>query len=109
MSDEPTYASADGLDVAFDGRVLRCTLNRPDKRNALNDPMMLGLNDALDTANRDERVRAVLLTGAGEHFCGGADIVARNAKDESGERPPRPRAGSIQRRVVSTAHRLIPL
>jgi len=110
MSEEPTYHSADGLAVAFDGRVLRCTFDRPDKRNALNDPIMFGLINALDTANRDERVRAVVLTGAGEHFCGGADIVARNkAKDESGERPARPRVGSIQRRVPSTAHRLIPL
>jgi len=65
--------------------------------------MVLALTDALDAANRDERVRAVLVTAAGDHFCGGADIVARNA-DAGGARP---RVGSIQRRLPSQAHRLI--
>ncbi|MCU1401406.1 MAG: enoyl-CoA hydratase/isomerase family protein [Acidimicrobiales bacterium] len=64
--------------------------------------MVAGLIDALDLANRDERVRAVLMTARGDHFCGGADIVARNAA--TGERP---RVGSIQRRLPSQAHRLI--
>ena len=41
--------------------------------------MMAGLIDALDQAGRDEAVRVVVLSGAGDHFCGGADIVARNA------------------------------
>ena len=84
--------------------VLRLTLDRPAKRNAIDDAVMTGLIDAVDAANRDEAVRAILLSGAGEHFCSGADIVARNAP--TGERP---RVGSIQRRVPSLAHRLIPL
>jgi 2-(1,2-epoxy-1,2-dihydrophenyl)acetyl-CoA isomerase len=100
------YAPVDGLRVALDGAVLRLTLDRPDKRNALDDTMVAGLIDALDTAGRDEAVRAVVLAGAGDHFCGGADIVARNA---GGRDAPRPRVGSIQRRVPSLAHRLVPL
>ncbi|HEX6569945.1 MAG TPA: enoyl-CoA hydratase-related protein, partial [Acidimicrobiales bacterium] len=100
------YASVDGLRVALDGRVLRLTLDRPSKRNALDDVMVAGLIDALDAAGRDEAVRAVVLAGAGDHFCGGADIVARNA---GGRDAPRPRVGSIQRRVPSLAHRLVPL
>ena len=96
----------DGLRVDRDGAILRLTLDRPDKRNALNDPMMVGMIDALDGAGRDESVRAVVLAGAGDHFCGGADIVARNAPDPEA---PRPRVGSIQRRVPSFAHRLVPL
>jgi 2-(1,2-epoxy-1,2-dihydrophenyl)acetyl-CoA isomerase len=87
-----------------DDGILRLTLDRPEKRNALNDPVMLGLLDAIEAANRDEAVRAILLTGNGDHFCSGADIVARNAP--TGERP---RVGSIQRRLPSTAHRLVPL
>lgn len=90
------------LDVSQDGAVLHLRLNRPDKRNALTDEMVAGLTAALDDANRDEAVRAVLLTAAGDHFCGGADIVARNAP--GGERP---RVGSIQRRLPSQAHGLI--
>jgi len=71
--------------------------------------MVAGMVDALDAAGRDERVRCVVLSGAGDHFCGGADIVARNAPAQGGEPPKRPRVGSIQRRVPSLAHRLIPL
>jgi 2-(1,2-epoxy-1,2-dihydrophenyl)acetyl-CoA isomerase len=100
------YAPVPGLDVALDGAVLRLTLDRPEKRNALDDVMMTGMTDALDAAGRDERVRAVVLAGAGDHFCGGADIVARNA---GGRDAPRPRVGSIQRRLPSTAHRLVPM
>ena len=100
----PAYASVGGLGVVLDGAVLRLTLDRPDKRNALDDTMVAGMIEALDVANRDERVRAIFLSGAGDHFCGGADIVARNAPGGI-----RPRVGSIQRRVPSTAHRLIGL
>ena len=91
------------LRVAQDGGVLRLTLDRTEKRNALDDGMMAGLIAALDDANTDESVRVVVLEGAGDHFCGGADIVARNA-----DRDARPRTGSIQRRLPQQAHRLIP-
>jgi 2-(1,2-epoxy-1,2-dihydrophenyl)acetyl-CoA isomerase len=103
------YQPADGLGIALDGSVLRLTLDRPAKRNALDDTMVGGLVEALDAAGRDERVRAVVLSGNGGHFCGGADILARNAPAIEGEKPRRPRVGSIQRRVPSLAHRLIPL
>lgn len=96
------YESVDGLVVELLGPVLHVRLDRPTKRNALDDTMVAGMIEALDAANRDERVRAVLLGASGEHFCGGADIVARNAG--TGERP---RVGSIQRRLPSQAHRLI--
>jgi 2-(1,2-epoxy-1,2-dihydrophenyl)acetyl-CoA isomerase len=98
-------ASVDGLVVALDGSVLRLTLDRPEKRNAIDDTMLLGLIDALTAAATDERVRVIVLGGQGEHFCGGADIVARN----EGGRDVKPRAGSIQRRLPTQAHRLIPL
>ncbi len=86
--------------------VMTVRLDRPDKRNAISEEMMLALVDAFERAGADEStVRVVLLEGAGDHFCGGADIVARNA----GERDRRPRAGGIQRRLPAQAHRLIPL
>jgi 2-(1,2-epoxy-1,2-dihydrophenyl)acetyl-CoA isomerase len=109
------YAPVAGLGIARDGAVLRLTLDRPGKRNALDDAMVAGLIGALDAAGRDEAVRAVVLAGAGDHFCAGADIVARNAPGGTGSRgaagadAPRPRVGSIQRRVPSLAHRLVPL
>jgi 2-(1,2-epoxy-1,2-dihydrophenyl)acetyl-CoA isomerase len=97
-------ASVDEVQVSQSGGILTLTLNRPDKRNAINDAMMGTLIDAIDAAGRDEAVRVIVLAGAGDNFCGGADIVARNAPDGR-----RPRAGSIQRRLPSQAHRLIPL
>jgi 2-(1,2-epoxy-1,2-dihydrophenyl)acetyl-CoA isomerase len=103
------YRSVDGLAVTLDGPVLRLHLDRPARRNALDDTMVAGLVDALDACGRDERVRCVVLSGAGDHFCGGADIVARNAPPAGGGTARRPRVGSIQRRVPSLAHRLIGL
>jgi len=83
--------------------VLTLRLDRPDKRNAIDDVMMLALIAALESAATDG-TRVVVLEGSGDHFCGGADIVARNAG--SGEKP---RAGSIHRRLPNQAHRLVPL
>ena len=58
------------------GGVARVTLNRPEKRNALNDGLVAGLKEALRDAGAREDVRAVLLTGAGADFCSGADLSA---------------------------------
>ena len=100
------YDSADGLNVDLVGGVLRLELDRPEKRNALSDDMMAGMIDAIDAAGRDEAVRVILISAAGEHFCSGFDILFRNTGTWDS---PRPRVGSIQRRLPSQAHRLIPL
>jgi enoyl-CoA hydratase/carnithine racemase len=51
------------------------TLNRPDKRNALNTALTQALLDALRAADADDTVGCVLLTGAGQGFCAGADLA----------------------------------
>jgi methylglutaconyl-CoA hydratase len=61
---------------AVEGAVARVTLNRPEKRNALNDAVIAGLKDALNKASKDERVRVVVISGAGKDFCSGADLSA---------------------------------
>ena len=71
--------------------VARITLNRPEKRNALNPALIAGIKEALREASRDERVRVVVITGAGKDFCSGADLsvlqhiaeadVSENAED----------------------------
>src|SRR5437764_8294641 len=61
---------------AVEGAVALVTLNRPEKRNALNDALVAALKDALRDADAREEVRAVLLTGAGADFCSGADHSA---------------------------------
>jgi len=100
-----SYPDVAGLTVALDGSTLRVTLDKADRRNAIDDVMMRGLVDTFTAAATDEQVRVIVLAGAGNHFCGGADIVARNAPKDA----PRPRAGAIQRRLPTQAHRLIPL
>jgi 2-(1,2-epoxy-1,2-dihydrophenyl)acetyl-CoA isomerase len=93
------------IQVGRQDGILRLHLDKPQKRNALDDRMVATLIDEVDRAGRDESVRSILVTAAGEHFCSGFDIVARNA--EGAEQ--RPRVGSIQRRLPSEAHRLIPV
>jgi methylglutaconyl-CoA hydratase len=59
-----------------EGAVALITLNRPGKRNALNDAVVAALKDALRAADADERVRVAVITGAGADFCSGADLSA---------------------------------
>ncbi len=54
----------------------RVTLNRPEKRNALNDEVVVNLKDALRRVDEDVSVRVCVLTGAGKDFCSGADLSA---------------------------------
>lgn len=55
-------------------RVARVTLNRPELHNALNDQLIAAIRDAFRALAADERVRVVVLTGAGLSFCAGADL-----------------------------------
>ena len=57
-----------------DGGIFTVTLNRPDKRNALSAEMVERLHEALERADTDADVRVVLLRGAGQDFCAGADL-----------------------------------
>jgi enoyl-CoA hydratase/carnithine racemase len=64
---ELLYQVADG--------VATVTLNRPEQRNALNGELLAQLVEAIRRARDDEKVRAVVLTGAGDKvFCAGADL-----------------------------------
>jgi methylglutaconyl-CoA hydratase len=60
--------------TSIEGGVLTLTLNRPDKRNALNTELIDLLHQALERADLDGEVRAVVLKGAGKDFCAGADL-----------------------------------
>ncbi|MBV9210765.1 MAG: enoyl-CoA hydratase/isomerase family protein [Acidobacteria bacterium] len=68
---------------AIDGAIARITLNRPEKRNALNDATIDGLKHALHEADETEAIRAVIITGAGADFCSGADLSALQKISES--------------------------
>ena len=65
-------------------RVLYLTLNRPDKLNAMSQPMMAGLLEALQNAATDTKIGAVVVTGAGRGFCAGGDVSAMRDRNEGG-------------------------
>ncbi len=69
---------------SVDGAFARITLNRPEKRNALNDELLEALKDSLALAAEDEQVRVVLLSGAGPDFCSGADLAALDRTADAG-------------------------
>jgi methylglutaconyl-CoA hydratase len=83
MTDQVLYST--------EGSVARIVLNRPEKRNALNDAVIAGLKVGLKKAAADNDVRVVVIAGAGKDFCSGADLsalqkiagasVAENAED----------------------------
>lgn len=58
------------------GSIASITLNRPDKRNALNDELIAGLKSGLRAAAAEQAVRVVVISGAGKDFCSGADLSA---------------------------------
>jgi len=63
------------------GNVLLITLNRPEARNAVNAAVSTGLGDALHAAQHDPEVRAIVVTGAGQSFCAGADLKAISRRE----------------------------
>ena len=61
---------------SVDRGAARITLNRPDKRNALDAEIIGEVKDAVHRAATDETVRVVVISGAGKDFCSGADLAA---------------------------------
>ncbi|NDH30250.1 MAG: hypothetical protein EBX72_07185, partial [Betaproteobacteria bacterium] len=61
---------------AFSQGILTLTFNRPEARNALSPEITSGLIVALEEAQRDADVRAVVITGSGRAFCAGGDVKA---------------------------------
>ena len=96
---EILYEPSDGI--------LTITLNRPDRLNAFTPTMGRELIEALDRADADDDVRAVIVTGAGRAFCAGADLQAgggtfdwRDRQD--GDEIPRDGGGQISLRLFDS-------
>lgn len=92
-----------GVLVDSDDGVLRLTIDRPQRKGALDLGAVRRLVEALESAATDDALRVIVLSGTGDDFCSGSDWVATNA---SGEKP---RPGSVQRRTPLQAHRVISL
>lgn len=61
---------------AVTGAVASITLNRPEKRNALNDALIAAIKQHLTKAAADRNIRVIVISGAGKDFCSGADLSA---------------------------------
>ena len=66
--------SYETIKYEVDDQILTITLNRPDKLNAFNATMQAELIAAFDAADKDDDIRAIIVTGAGRGFCAGADL-----------------------------------
>lgn len=65
---------SESLQISREGRVLHLALNRPERRNALNMELCGALGAALEEAESDAGVGAILLSGNGKSFCAGMDL-----------------------------------
>ncbi|MER6491733.1 crotonase/enoyl-CoA hydratase family protein [Streptomyces griseorubiginosus] len=73
------------LDIRREGATLVLTLNRPEAKNALSLPMLVGLYDGWLEADADDSIRSIVFTGAGGTFCAGMDLKALAGKGIEGE------------------------
>ncbi|MCD0452520.1 enoyl-CoA hydratase-related protein [Actinocorallia sp. API 0066] len=74
-----------GLETAISGGVATVTIAHPAKRNAMTAAMWRELPDLLAVLAKDPAVRALVLTGQGEHFCAGADITELASINATGD------------------------
>ena len=87
-------------------RIATVTLNRPDRLNAWTFIMMKELIQAFDLLNRDDEVRVIIVTGAGQAFCAGADLDSSNLteihKGSQSEKAPRDTAGQLALKIYES-------
>src|SRR3712207_2721044 len=74
------------LKVERDGHVVVVTMNRPEAKNSLSLPMLVGMADAWAEIDADDEVRCAILTGAGGSFCTGMDLKAFAGGNQSDEK-----------------------
>ncbi|XOV87885.1 MAG: crotonase/enoyl-CoA hydratase family protein [Pseudomonadota bacterium] len=81
----------------IEDHILTITLNRPEKLNAFTGQMLTEIVDALDRADADDNVKAIIFTGAGRGFCAGADLSSGQGTFDQGEREDsiRPDGGGV--------------
>jgi len=100
------------ITVEVSERVLTITLNRPERLNAWTPTMADELIAAFDQADKDDEVRAVIVTGAGRGFCAGADLAAGGETFDyrargSTEPVPRDNGGQVVLRIYASTKPVI--
>src|SRR3982751_3757994 len=90
------------IPLAVNERVATLTVNRPEKLNALNDATIAELGTAIDELRNDDRVAAVVLTGAGRAFVAGADIAELSNRDAASLKALAQRGQEVFRRFETS-------
>jgi methylglutaconyl-CoA hydratase len=72
------------VSYSTDAGIARIMLNRPEKRNALDGETIAGVREALAASAKDSSVHIVIVTGAGQDFCAGADLAALQQLQDAG-------------------------
>jgi 2-(1,2-epoxy-1,2-dihydrophenyl)acetyl-CoA isomerase len=98
---DTAVASDTGFTAAITGRLLKLTLNRPDKGNALRQRDCAALSETIEDVDISDEIRAILIGAEGRNFCAGADLVTANTAQT------KPRTGHLSRALDAGAHRLI--
>ena len=94
------------------GKIARIILNRPEKRNALNDVLLREIPEALYELDQDDEVRVIILSGAGSGFCAGADMmfltesrgIMASRKEKAGVGNMLATIGKIGKIVIAQVH-----
>jgi enoyl-CoA hydratase/carnithine racemase len=71
------------LQIEDSNGVRLVTLNRPEKKNAINDPMWIEIAETFDASDADPSIACLVLTGAGGNFCAGVDLSSFGQGDET--------------------------
>ncbi len=82
---EATHSAAPVLLETREGSIVTLTMNRPEKRNSLNNHLSLALNAAFERLAVDTSVHVIVLTGAGRAFCAGGDLAQIGKGREKGD------------------------
>ncbi len=98
---------ADNVTLERDGRIATVTLNRPDRRNSLSDPMLTDLAAAFTELRDDTDVRVVVVTGAPPVFSAGADAGLRRSMSEEERRQAFSQRKSQFRRLFERANTVL--
>jgi len=86
--------------------VATITLNRPDARNSYSPEMLEGIYYSAEDADKDDGVRVLILTGAGQSFCAGADVKVMAEKfDQPGGTPKGSEQKVSERQIYSSLHK----
>ncbi|MGH2754581.1 MAG: enoyl-CoA hydratase/isomerase family protein [Actinomycetota bacterium] len=89
--------------VRRDGAIQFITIDRPDRRNAINAAVVRGISEGLAAAEDDDGARAVVLTGAGDRaFCAGGDLGGMTAESRVGKHFERAAVGDLFEQMRSS-------